>query len=142
MKGKRERQRYTELNAEFQRIDRRDKKAFLSITMNKINGGDGIPAELFQILKKKKKKEQQQQKKTPLLNCCQNTWKTQQWAQDWKRSVFTPVPKKGNAKECLNYHIITLIAHVSKVMSLLLNMLSKLVITFLLRSKCFLISWL
>ena len=106
MKGKRERQRYTELNAEFQRIDRRDKKAFLSITMNKINGGDGIPAELFQILKKKKKKEQQQQKKTPLLNCCQNTWKTQQWAQDWKRSVFTPVPKKGNAKECLNYHTI------------------------------------
>ena len=55
MKGKRERQRYTELNAEFQRIDRRDKKAFLSITMNKINGGDGITAELFQILKKKKK---------------------------------------------------------------------------------------
>ena len=71
--------------------------------MNKASGGDGIPVELFQILKDDAVKVQQ-------------IWKTQQWPQDWKRSVFTPTPKKGNAKECSNYHTIALISHASKVM--------------------------
>ena len=64
--------------------------------MNKASGGDGIPAELFQILKDDAVKV--------LHSICQQIWKTQQWAQDWKTLVFIPVPKKGNAKECLNYH--------------------------------------
>ena len=76
--------------------------------MNKANGGGGIPAELFQILKDDAVKV--------LQSICQQIWKTQQWPQDWKRSVFTPIPKKGNAKECLNFHIIALISHASKVM--------------------------
>ena len=74
--------------------------------MNKNNGGDGIPVELFQILK-------DDAVKVPI---CQQIWKTQQWPQDWKRSVFIPIPKKGNAKECSNYHTIVLISHASKVM--------------------------
>ena len=79
-----------------------------SITMNKASGGDGIPAELFQILKDDAVKV--------LHSICQQIWKTQQWPQDWKRSVFILVPKKGNAKECSNYCTIALISHASKVM--------------------------
>ena len=199
MKGKRERERYTHLNAEFQRIARRDKKAFLSdqckveennrtrkttdlfkkirdtkgtfhakmgsikdrngmdlteaedikrwqeyteelykkdlhdpdnhngvithlepdilecdvkwvferITTNKASGGDGIPVELFQILKDDAVKV--------LQSIRQQIWKTQQWPQDWKRSVFIPIPKKGNAKECSNYCIIVLISQASEM---------------------------
>ena len=72
------------------------KWALGSITTNKANGGDGIPIELFQILKDDAVKV--------LHSLCQHIWKTQQWPQDWKRSVFIPIPKKGNAKECSNYH--------------------------------------
>ena len=78
------------------------------ITMNKASGGDGIPVELFQILKGDGVKV--------LHLICQQIWKTQQWPQDWKRSVFVPIPKKGNARECSNYSTITLISHGSKVM--------------------------
>ena len=74
----------------------------------KASGGDGIPVELFQILKDDAVKV--------LHSMCQHIWKTQQWPQDWKRSVFIPIPKKSNAKECLNYHTIELISHASKVM--------------------------
>ena len=84
------------------------KWALESITMNKASGGDGIPVELFQILKDDAVKV--------LDSICQQIWKTQQWPQDWKRSVFIPIPKKGNAKECSNYHTIALISHASKVM--------------------------
>ena len=76
--------------------------------MNKASGGDGIPVELFQILKDDAVKV--------LHSICQQIWKTQQWPQDWKRSVFIPIPKKGNAKECSNYRTVTLISHASKVM--------------------------
>ena len=76
--------------------------------MNKASGGDGIPAELFQILKDDAVKV--------LHSISQQIWKTQQWSQDWKRSVFIPTPKKGNAKECSNYRTIALISQVSKVM--------------------------
>ena len=79
-----------------------------SITMNKASGGDGIPVELFQILKDDAVKV--------LHSICQQIWKTQQWPQDWKTSAFIPIPKKGNAKECSNYHTIALISHASKVM--------------------------
>ena len=79
-----------------------------SITMNKASGGDGIPVELFQILKDDAVKV--------LHSIFQHIWKNHQWPQDWKRSVFTPIPKKGNAKECSNYHTIALISHASKVM--------------------------
>ena len=79
-----------------------------SITMNKANAGDRIPVELFQILKDDAMKV--------LHLICQQIWKRQQWPQDWKRSVFIPIPKKGNAKECSNYHTIALISHASKVM--------------------------
>ena len=83
------------------------KWALGSITMNKASGGDGIPVELFQILKDAVK---------VLHSICQQIWKTQQWPQDWKMSVFIPVPNKGNAKECSNYWTIELILHTSKVM--------------------------
>ena len=76
--------------------------------MNKASGGDGIPVELFQILKVDAMKV--------LHSICQQIWKTQQWPQDWKRSVFIPIPKKGNVKECSNYCTIVLISHASKVM--------------------------
>ena len=82
--------------------------ALESITVSKASGGDGIPAELFQILKNDTVKV--------LHSLCQQIWKTLQWPQDWKRSVFFPIPKKGNAKECPNYHTIVLISHVNKVM--------------------------
>ena len=137
VRGKGEKERYTRLNAEFQRIARRDKKAFLSnqykeieendrmllsepdilkrevkwalesITTNKASGGDGIPVELFEILKDDAVKV--------LHSICQQIWKMQQWPQDWKRSVFIPIPKKGNAKECSNYRTIALISQASKV---------------------------
>ena len=84
------------------------KWALGSITMNKASRGDGVPVELFQILKDDAMKV--------LHSICQQIWKTQQWPQDWKMSVFIPILKKGNAKECSNYHTIALIAHVSKVM--------------------------
>ena len=84
------------------------KWALGSITTNKASGGDGIPVELFQILKDDAVKV--------LHSICQQIWKTQQWPQDWKRSVFIPIPKKGNAKECSNYSTIALISHTSKVM--------------------------
>ena len=84
------------------------KWALESITMNKANGGDGIPVELFKILKDHAVKV--------LHSICQQIWKTQQWLQDWKRSVFIPIPKKGNAKECTNYCTIALYSHASKVM--------------------------
>ena len=79
-----------------------------SITMNKASGGDGIPVELFQILKNDAVKV--------LHLIRQQIWKTQQWPQDWKRAVFIPIPNKGNAKECSNYHTIALISRASKVM--------------------------
>ena len=75
--------------------------------MNKANGDDGIPLELFQILKDDAVKV--------LHSICQQIWKTQQWPQDWKRSVFIPIPRKGNAKECSNCHTIAFISHASKV---------------------------
>ena len=84
------------------------KWALGSITTNKASGGDGIPMELFQILEDEAVKV--------LHSICQQIWKTQQWPQDWKRSVCIPIPKKGNAKECSNYHTIALISHASKVM--------------------------
>ena len=84
------------------------KWALESITMSKSSGGDGIPVELFQILKDDAVKV--------LHSLCQQIWKTQQWPQDCKRSVFIPIPKKGNAKECSNYRTIVLISHASKVM--------------------------
>ena len=84
------------------------KWALESITMNKTSGGDGIPVELFQILKDDAVKV--------LHLICQQIWKTEQWSQDWKRSVSIPIPKKGNAKECSNYRTIAVISHASKVM--------------------------
>ena len=76
--------------------------------MNKASGGDGIPVELFQILKDDAIKV--------LYSICQQIWKTQQWPQDWKRSVFIPIPKKGNAKKCSKYCIAAFISHSSKIM--------------------------
>ena len=84
------------------------KWALRSITMNKASGDDGIPAELLQILKDDAVKV--------LHSICQQIWKTQQWPSDWKRSVFIPIPKKSNAKECSNYCKIVLISHTSKIM--------------------------
>ena len=84
------------------------KWALGSITTNKVSGSDGILVELFQILKDDAVKV--------LHSICQQIWKTQQWPQDWKRAVFIPIPKKGNAKECSNYCTIALISHASKVM--------------------------
>ena len=83
------------------------KWALGSITTNKASGGDGIPSELFLILEDAVK---------VLHSMCQQMWKTQQWLQDWKSSIFIPIPKKGNAKEWSNYRTIALISHVSKVM--------------------------
>ena len=84
------------------------KWALGSITTNKASGGDGIPVELFQIPKDDAVKV--------LQSICRQIWKTPQWPQDWKRSIFIPIPKKSNAKECSNYHTIALISHTSKVM--------------------------
>ena len=84
------------------------KGALESITTNKASGGDGIPVELFQILKDDAVKV--------VHSICQQIWKTQQWSQDWKMTIFITIPKKGNAKERSNYHTIALISHASKVM--------------------------
>ena len=89
-------------------LERKVKWALGSITMNIACGGDGIPVELFQILEALAIKV--------LHSICQQIWKTQQWPQDWKRSVSIPISKKGNAKECSNYHTIALISHTSQVM--------------------------
>ena len=89
-------------------LDCEVKWALKSITMNKASGGDGIPVELFQILKDDAVKV--------LHSICQQIWKSQQWPQDWKRSVFISIPKKGNVKECSNYRTTALISHASKVM--------------------------
>ena len=95
-------------NLELDILESEVKWALESLTMNKASGGDGIPIELFQILKDDAVKG--------LHSICQHIWKTQQWPQDWKMSGFIPIPKKGNAKECSNYHTIALISHASKVM--------------------------
>ena len=84
------------------------KWALGNITTSKASGGDGIPVGLFQILKGDAVKV--------MHSICQQIWNTQQWSQDWKRSVLIPIPKKGNAKECSNYHTIALIPHANKVM--------------------------
>ena len=89
-------------------LEHKVKWALGSITKNKASGSDGIPAELFRILKDDAVKV--------LHSICQQFWKTHQWPQDWKRSVFTPITKNSNAKECSNYHTIALISHASKVM--------------------------
>ena len=85
----------------------------MSITMNKSSRSDGIPVELFQILEDDAVKV--------LHSICQQIWKTQQWPQHWKMSVFIPIPKKGNAKECSNYSTVALISHATKVMLKLLQ---------------------
>ena len=90
------------------------KWALGSITTNKASGDDGIPVELFQILKDDVMKV--------LHSICQQIWKTQQWPQDWKRSVFISISKKSNAKECSNYHTIAHISHASKVMLKMLQL--------------------
>ena len=92
------------------------KWALGSTTKNKASLGDGIPVELFQIVKDDAVKV--------LHSICQQIWKTQQWPQEWKRSVFIPIPKKGNAKECLNYCTIALISHAGKTMLKILFILS------------------
>ena len=89
-------------------LDSKVKWALESITMNKASGGDGIPAELFQILKDDAVKV--------LHSICQQVWKIQQWLQNWKRSVFIPIPKQGNAKECSNYCKIVLMSYASNIM--------------------------
>ena len=96
------------INLEPDILECKIKWALGSITMNKASGGDGIPVELFQVLKDDAVKV--------LHTICQQIWKTQQWPQDWKRSVFIPIPKKDNARECSSYHTIALISHASKVM--------------------------
>ena len=96
------------INVLYSYLERKVKWALGSIATNKASGGDGILVELFQILKDDVMKV--------LLSICQQIWKTQQWPWDWNRSVFIPIPKKGNAKECPDYHTITLILHASKVM--------------------------
>ena len=98
----------THLGAEPDILECEIKWALGNITRNKASGGDGIPAKLFQILKDEAVKV--------LHLICQQIWKTQQWPQDWKRSVFIPIPKKGNAKECSSYCRTALISHASKVM--------------------------
>ena len=91
------------------------KWALGSITTNKASGCAGIPAEIFKILKDDAMKV--------LHSICQHIWKTQQWPQDWKRSVFIPIPKKGNAKECSNYCTVALISHPGKVMLKILQVM-------------------
>ena len=95
-------------NLESDILECKVKWALGSITTNKASGGDGIPVELFQILK--------DDAVTVLHSICRHIWKTQQWPQDWERSLFIPIPKKGNAKECSNYHTTAFISHASKVM--------------------------
>ena len=89
-------------------LDCEVKWALENIATNKASGGDGIPVELLQILRDDAVKV--------LHSICQQIWETQQWSQDWKKSVFIPIPKKGNAKEFSNYYTIALISHAGKVM--------------------------
>ena len=89
------------------------KRSLGSVTANKASGDNGIPVELFKILNDDAVKV--------LHSICQQIWKTHQWPQDWKRSVFIPIPKEGNAKECSNYHTVALISHASKVMPKILQ---------------------
>ena len=98
----------THTHLELDVLEREVQWALGSITTNKGMGGDGIAVEQFQILKGDAVKI--------LHSICQQIWKTQQWPQDWQRSVFIPTPKKGNTKECSNYHTIALISHASKVL--------------------------
>ena len=98
------------------------KWALGSITMNKASVGNGIPVEIFQILKDGAVKV--------LHSICQQIWKTQQWPHDWKRSVFIPIPKKGNAKESSNFHTISLISHISKIMLKILQVRLQLYVNF------------
>ena len=127
VKSKGEKERYTHLNAEFQRIARRDKKAFLSDQCKEIeeNNRMGKTRDLFKKIRDTKGifhakmgriKDRNGMDLKEVKICCQEVWKTQQWPQDWKWSVFIPIPKKGNAKECSNYCTIALISHASKVM--------------------------
>ena len=95
-------------NLESDILESEVKWALGRITMDNASGGDGIPVELFQFLK--------DEAVEVLHSICKQIWKTQQWPQDWKKSVFIPIPKKGNAKECSDYHTIALISHASKVM--------------------------
>ena len=104
LKAAREKQQITHKGPDI--LECEVKWALGSITMNKPSGGDGIPVELFQILKDNAVKV--------LHSICQQIWKTQQWPQDWKRSVFILIPKKGNAKECSNCHTIAFISHVAQ----------------------------
>ena len=101
------RKKIWEIMAKIHILECEVKWALGSITMNKASGGNGIPVELFQILKDDPVKV--------LHSICQQIWKTQQWPQDWKRSVFIPIPKKGNSKECSNCCTSALISHISKV---------------------------
>ena len=101
-------------------LDCEVKWALESITMNEASGGDGIPVELFQILKDDAVKV--------LQSICQQIWKTQQCPQDWKRSVFIPIPKEGNTKECSNYCTVVLTSHASKVMLKIIQVIFKLVL--------------
>ena len=96
------------INVLYSYLERKVKWALGSIATNKASGDDGIPVELFEILKDDAVKV--------LHSICQQIWKTQQWPQDWNCSVFIPIPKKGNAKECSNCHTVALISHASKVM--------------------------
>ena len=103
------RRRHPRARCRARHLECKVKWALGSITMNKANGGDGIPAELFKVLKDNAVKV--------LHSICQQIWKTQQWPQDWKRSVFIPIPKKGNTKEYISYHTIALISHASSKFS-------------------------
>ena len=105
------------------------KWALGSITMNKASGGDGIPVELFQILK--------DDAVNMLHSTYQQIWKTHQWPQDWKRSVFIPIPKKGNAKECSNYCAIALISNASEVMMKILQARFLFIFEFMLQNKSY-----
>ena len=100
------RRRHPRARCRARHLECKVKWALGSITMNKANGGDWIPAELFKVLKDNAVKV--------VHSICQQIWKTQQWPQDWKRSVFIPIPKKGNTKEYISYHTIALISHASK----------------------------
>src|SRR5574337_959565 len=97
---------YNKCTTPMQDVNQKETLEWESITKNKASGGDGIPVELFQILKDDAVKV--------LHSICQHIWKTQQWPQDWKSSVFIPIPKKGNAKECSNYRTIALISQIGR----------------------------
>ena len=109
------------------------KWALGSVTKNKASEGDGVPAELYKILKDDTTKV--------IYSICQPIWKTQHWPQDWKRSVFIPIPNKVNAKECSNYHTIVLISHTSKIMLKILQARFQQYVNQELGSLCYIASW-